>query len=147
MNADTVGRAVQWARRRAGMTQHQLARATGMPQPSVARIEAGTVVPRTATLIGILAATGHQLSVEPIELYVDREAIRRQLGMSVPRRTRQALRSGSGRILRRLRRFAVPFVLIGELAEVAHGSPITSGRVIEVCVATTDVAQERLERA
>jgi hypothetical protein len=46
--------------------------------------------------------------------------------------------------LRRLRRFGVPFVLIGDLAEVAHGSPGEVGRVIEVCVASTDVARERL---
>jgi hypothetical protein len=46
--------------------------------------------------------------------------------------------------LRRLRRFGVPFVLIGELAEVAHGSPAGVGRVIEVCIASTDVARERL---
>ncbi len=48
------------------MTQQQLAQATGMPQPSVARIEAGTVSPRASTLIELLAATGHRLAVEPI---------------------------------------------------------------------------------
>jgi transcriptional regulator with XRE-family HTH domain len=124
------------------MTQHDLARATGMPQPSIARIEAGTVVPRTETLIEILSATGHQLSVEPVDPAVDREAIRRQLAMDVPQRTVK-----TGRVLRRLRRFAVPFVLTGDLAEVAHGSPLKVGRVIEVCVASTDIAQDRLKRA
>jgi predicted transcriptional regulator len=44
-----------------------------MPQPSIARIEAGTVIPRTATLIALLHATGHQLSVVPIDPAVDRE--------------------------------------------------------------------------
>ena len=38
-------------------------------------------------------------------------------------------------------------MLIGELAEVAHGSPLGAGSVIEVCVATTEVAQDRLKRA
>jgi transcriptional regulator with XRE-family HTH domain len=147
VNAETVGRTVQWARKRAGMTQQDLALATGMPQPSIARIEAGTVVPRTATLIALLEATGYQLSVEPIGPPVDRESIRRQLAMDVPRRTRKALGSMSSPVLRRLRRFAVPFVLIGELAEVAHGSPLKVGGAIEVCVATTDVAQDRLNRA
>jgi hypothetical protein len=73
---------------------------------------------------------------------VDREAIRRQLAMDVPQRTVK-----TGRVLRRLRRFAVPFVLTGDLAEVAHGSPLKVGRVIEVCVASTDIAQDRLKRA
>jgi len=133
------------------MTQHQLAEAVGMPQPSIARIERGTVVPRTETLIALLAATGHRLTVEPIgAATVDQEAIRQRLAMSVPQRTRRALprRSTSTdpiRILRRLRRFNVPFVLIGELAEVAHGAPIKLGRApIQVCHASTDVAAQRL---
>ena len=57
------------------MTQQQLAEAVGMPQPSIARIERGTVLPRTATLIALLAATGHRLTVEPIAPTVDHEAI------------------------------------------------------------------------
>jgi len=124
------------------MTQHDLARATGMPQPSIARIETGTVTPRTATLIEILSATGHQLAVEPIDSAVDRDAIRKQLAMGVPKRTPK-----TGRILQRLRRFGVPFVLVGELAEAAQGSPVKVGRMIEVCVASTDVAQDRLRLA
>ncbi len=130
------------------MTQHDLATATGMPQPSIARIERGTVTPRSATLMEILGATGHRLSVEPIGPAVDQEAIRRQLAMAIPRRTQLAF--GSARILKRLRRFGVPFVLIGELAEVVHGSPAKpakADRVIEVCVASTNVARERLALA
>ena len=44
-----------------------------MLQPSIARIEAGTVIPRTRTLIALLEATGHQLAVVPIDPAVDRE--------------------------------------------------------------------------
>ena len=113
-----------------------------MPQPSIARIEAGSVVPRTATLIEILSATGHQLSVEPSDPPVDREAIRKQLALNVPKRTPK-----TGRILQQLRRFGVPFVLIGELAEAAQGSPLKVGRKIEVCVASTDVGRDRLKLA
>ncbi len=50
-------------------------------------------------------------------------------------------------ILRRLRRFGVPFVLIGELAEAAHGSPTRAGRHVEVVHARTDDAQQRLATA
>lgn len=132
------------------MTQHHLAEAAGMPQPSIARIERGTVQPRTETVIALLAATGHRLLVEPIGPAVeDHGAIKRQLARSVPQRTRSAM-SGTDpvRVLRRLRRFAVPFVLVGELAEVAHGAPIKIGRTpIQVCHASTDVAAERLALA
>ena len=133
------------------MTQHDLAQAVGMPQPSIARIEAGTVVPRTTSLLAILEATGHQLTVEPIGPAVDLEAIRHRRRLSHPQRTKLALgraaanrRTSPMHILRRLRRFGVPFVLIGELAEAAHGSPTRAGRDIEVVLARTDVAQQRL---
>jgi transcriptional regulator with XRE-family HTH domain len=131
------------------MTQHQLAEAVGMPQPSIARIERGTVLPRTETLIALLAATGHRLAVEPIGAgRVDEAAVRQRLRMTVPQRTRRAMPgSDPVRVLRRLRRFGVPFVLIGELAEVAHGAPIKVGRVIEVCHASTDAAAQRLALA
>ena len=144
MEAKAVGRTVRWARKRAGMTQHELAEASGLPQPSIARIERGTVIPRAATLVTILEATGHRLAVEPIGPAVDREAIRSQLRMSVARRT-QAFRGRP--ILRQLRRFNVPFVLIGELAEVAHGVPAEVRRDVEVCVAGSAQGQERLGQA
>jgi predicted transcriptional regulator len=66
MDATEIGETVKSARKRAGMTQHELAYASGLPQPSIARIESGTVIPRTTTLITILRATGHRLAVEPI---------------------------------------------------------------------------------
>ena len=154
MDAAAVGRTVKWARRRAAMTQQDLARAVGMPQPSIARIESGTVVPRTANLLALLEATGHQLAAEPMPPPVSPEAIRRRPAMSVPARTWAALgraavkdpQTNPIRILRRLRRFAVAFVLIGDLAEAVHGSPIEVGRTIEICHARTDVARERLDR-
>src|SRR6188474_495369 len=155
MDAKAIQRALRWARRRADMTQHDLAKAVGMPQPSIARIEAGTVIPRTTTLLAILEATGQQLTVEPIiGPPADLGAIRDRLRRNVPQRTKLALgRAATSRttspvhILRRLRRFGVPFVLIGELAEAAHGSPTRAGREVEVVHARTDVAQQRLATA
>jgi transcriptional regulator with XRE-family HTH domain len=152
MDAITLGKRLRWARKRAGLTQQQLADAAGVPQPSIARIERGTVMPRAAMLIDLLAATGHRLAVEPIEPAADQDAIRKRLGMSVPQRTRASMRATKGPTapvvpLRRLRRFNVPFVLIGELAEVAHGSPVRVRGPIEVCHATTQVAEERLDLA
>ncbi len=74
--------------------------------------------------------------------------------MAVPQRTHNAIGRTARdpmkspiRILRRLRRFGVPFVLVGELAEVAHGLPGKVGRVVEVCHAQTEPARERLALA
>ena len=154
MDSTSIGRRLRWARRRAGLTQQDLANATKMPQPSIARIEAGAVVPRTTTLMQLLAATGHQLAVEPIGPEVDTEEIERRLGMTVPVRTHRALgrvakdpRTSPFHVLRRLRRFNVPFVLIGDLAEAAYGAPVKAGWPVEVCHATTEVGTERLAMA
>ncbi|MBA3587194.1 MAG: helix-turn-helix transcriptional regulator [Chloroflexi bacterium] len=155
MNPASVGRTVRWARKRAAMTQNDLADAVRMPQSSIARIERGIVIPRTATLIVLLRATGHQIVVEPIGPSVSLEAIRQRLGMDVPARTWSALgravarnpRRSPIRILRRLRLFGVAFVLIGELAEAAHGSPVKVKRMIEICHSRTDVVRGRLGRA
>jgi transcriptional regulator with XRE-family HTH domain len=155
MNPASVGRALAWARRRAGMTQQELARAVEVPQSTVARIETGAVVPRTATLMQLLDATGHRLAIEPATTHdLDREAIKRTLVQAVATRTHRALgvrkpqvRTGPIHVLRRLRQFNVPFVLVGELAEAAHGAPRTRVRTVEVCHADTDVARERIAMA
>lgn len=139
------------------MTQQQLASAVDMAQPSIARIEAGTVIPRATTVMTILEATGHRLTVEPIgpSVPIDMDAIRQRLAMDVPKRTWTALGRARAadhqrspiRIVRRLRSFGVPFVLVGDLAEAAHGSPLKVARTIEVCHSRTDVARARLDQA
>lgn len=137
------------------MTQHQLSAAVEVPQSTVARIEAGTAIPRAATLMALLRATGHELIVEPIGPAVPDDAIRERLAMRIPERTWTALgravaqnpRRSPIRILRRLRLFGVAFVLTGELAEAAHGAPLKVGRRIEVCHSQTDVMRGRLDRA
>jgi transcriptional regulator with XRE-family HTH domain len=154
VNEVAIARTVRWARRRAGMTQDDLAQAVGMPQPSIARIERGTVMPRTTTLLALLRATGHQLAVEELGPAVEAEAIRRRRAVSVRTRTWDAIGRAVARnrqkspttILRRLRLAAVPFVLVGELAEVAHGSPTKVGRVVEICHPESDLARQRLGR-
>jgi len=51
------------ARRRAGLTQRELARRTGMPQSSIARIETGHTDPRVETLSRLLAGCGETVTV------------------------------------------------------------------------------------
>jgi transcriptional regulator with XRE-family HTH domain len=153
MEQTSVGRMVRWARKRADMTQVELAQASGMAQSAVARIERGSVVPRATTLISLLRATGYELGVHrTIGAGVDPEPILQRLRLSNPDRTRRALgttrdRPGPIRILRRLRRFGVRFVLIGPLAETAHGAPGRIEPVVEICHSLDPVNLERLATA
>lgn len=139
------------------MTQQHLADELGMPQPTIARIERGTVLPRTSTLMALVEATGHRLTVQPMhpELpAIDTSAIDARLLLQPSRRTQQALSARDRRPERRptrvlsvLRRFGVPFVLIGELAEAVRGAPGTIGRTIEVVHAETETARQRIGKA
>jgi transcriptional regulator with XRE-family HTH domain len=148
-----LGREIRWARRRAGLTQDELAQMLGMPQSTIARVEMGTVSPLATTLMSILEATGHRIALEPMREVREPAVLRRWQAMPIPRRTRTALgRAVNDRssdpvlLLRRLRGAGVPFVLVGRLAEGVHGVP-TKVRQIEICHSQTIVALERLGRA
>ena len=80
------------ARIRARLTQRQLARRTGIAQPTIARIEAGVADPRLRTLELLLAACGYSLqsAVRP-GTGVDRSQLRALLGLS-PRERLDLLR-------------------------------------------------------
>lgn len=86
---------VRLARREASLTQRALARRAGVPQPTVARIESGAVVPNVATLEKLLASCGYRLVAEPVEpVPVDRSAIRELLELSPADRLRRAAAEG-----------------------------------------------------
>ena len=57
------GTTLRTARRKAGLSQRDLAARVHVPQPSVARIESGAVMPRVDTLDRLLAACGARLEV------------------------------------------------------------------------------------
>jgi transcriptional regulator with XRE-family HTH domain len=79
------GTALRRARYRGGWTQRALARRSGVPQPAIARIESGAVVPRVDTLERLLNACGQALGVERLlGTEVDRTVIR-QLRRLTPR--------------------------------------------------------------
>jgi transcriptional regulator with XRE-family HTH domain len=161
MDARTsIGHHLRWARKRANMTQEQLAAAARVPQSTVARIERGNALPRTATLIALLHATGHELSVERrLGADLDPERIRFLLRLDPPERVRIGLaaamdgqrrgrrRTDPIRIVRRLRRFGVRFVLVGEMAEAARGSTVPVPAVVRVCHAQDPESLDRLETA
>ena len=80
------------ARRRAGLSQRQLAAIVGMPQPDIARIESGAVVPRVDTLGRLIAGCGERLESRPrLGIGLDRSAIRELLRLSPAERARVAV--------------------------------------------------------
>ena len=75
------------------LSQRALARAAGVPQPTVARIESGAVVPRMDSLVRLLRACGKVLVlVERAGRGLDRTLIRERLRLSMGQRARLAVR-------------------------------------------------------
>jgi transcriptional regulator with XRE-family HTH domain len=72
------------SRRRAGLTQRQLALRLGVSQAAIAKLERPGANPTFATLAGALWATGHRLEIEAPARHggVDESLIRRQLELS-----------------------------------------------------------------
>ena len=59
-------RVAEWvngARRSAGLTQRELSARSGVPQPTIARIESGKQMPRADTLDRLLKACGWELDM------------------------------------------------------------------------------------
>ena len=81
------------ARRLAGLSQRALARRARVPQPTVARIESGAVVPRVDTLDKLLAFCGWSLTSErrPGD-GIDRSSIRALRSLTPAARVRLAAR-------------------------------------------------------
>jgi transcriptional regulator with XRE-family HTH domain len=100
-----VSRMLRTARRRAGMTQRELARAASVPQATVGRIEAGLVSPRADTLGRLLTATGHELWVDRrLGEGVDRSLIRDRLRLTPAERVRLAVEEARAMPNLRIRR-------------------------------------------
>ena len=93
---------VYGARRGAGLSQRELARRSGVPQPTIARVERGQQVPRVDTLVRILDACGFELRLGPKRgVDVDISLIDHWLSMPLPQRADWG--AGYGRMLDTLR--------------------------------------------
>jgi transcriptional regulator with XRE-family HTH domain len=89
------------ARRRAGLTQRELARRAGVPQPTVSRIEGARMSPTLDTLLPLVGACGMQLTLEDVPgSGVDRSQIRERLRLSPTERLGAAV--GSQRNIARM---------------------------------------------
>lgn len=74
------------------MSQRDLASATGVPQSTVGRIESSAVEPRMDTLVRLLEAMGHEISVDRrLGQGIDRSLIRDRLRLTPEERIRLAV--------------------------------------------------------
>jgi predicted transcriptional regulator len=79
------------------MSQRELAEAAGVPQPAIARIEAGRVQPRVDTLDRLLEACGSDLEVAPrLGIGIDRTVMRRLLRLTPEERLAVAVADARG---------------------------------------------------
>ena len=83
--------AIRFCRRRAGLTQQELARRAGITQPALARIESGRVVPRLDTASRLLRECGMRLEAAPrAGQGIDRTTIRKLLALTPRQRLQLA---------------------------------------------------------
>ncbi|HEV2134950.1 MAG TPA: helix-turn-helix transcriptional regulator [Terracidiphilus sp.] len=75
-----IARAVIAARKRAGLTQTELARRMGTTQPAVTRMESGRVQPSLRTLQRLAKATGSRLLIKFEPRLAGSEAEKRAAG-------------------------------------------------------------------
>lgn len=87
-----AARYVRAARMKAGLTQRALAERSGIPQPTIAAIEAGRQEPRYATFDRLVRACGFQLEMFPtLGKGVDRTLIAELLRLTPAQRARRAI--------------------------------------------------------
>jgi transcriptional regulator with XRE-family HTH domain len=133
------------ARRSAGLSQRELAARAGVAQQEIARYERGGVTPSLERLRSLIAACGLELTfglaradnsydhqiAQALALEPAQRLERARRGAQ-PLRAARAQSTGTAApvaadvlgVLRALEQAEVQHVLIGELAEVLHGSPL-----------------------
>jgi predicted transcriptional regulator len=86
-----AARVLRYARRRAGLSQRELSRKSGVPQSTIGRIESGAVDPRASTVNRLIRACGFDLEVEPLlGQGVDRSQIEECLAVTPAERVERA---------------------------------------------------------
>lgn len=87
-----ASRMLRHARRSAGLTQRALATRTGVPQETIARIEAGRTDPHVSTLDRLLEGCEFGLEHLPrLGIGIDRAQIRERLALSPSERLARAI--------------------------------------------------------
>lgn len=87
---------IREARRRAGLTQRELAQRCGTTQSAIARLESGGSEPSLARVRRIVAATGAALQIELVPTASDPEgaAVLRNLSLTIDERWDKAVNTG-----------------------------------------------------
>lgn len=97
--------ALREARRRAGLTQRELAARAEVPQSTIGRIESGAIDPRVSTLDRLLRLCGDELDAVPRKgIGIDRSLLRENLKRSWIERIEYGVASARG--MERFRRIA-----------------------------------------
>lgn len=120
-----LGATLREERQRARLTQHELARAAGTTQSTVARIEGASRSASVGLVARLFAALGRQLkvTVEPLHADLDRE-IAAMLEVPI------AARIAEARIVEFAEDFApVPHVFAGATAALLQGAPVPPGPI------------------
>lgn len=147
----TGGDVILMARRRAQLTQRELASQLGCRQATIARWERGDRQPAFQDVQDVVSACGLQLDAHLLpEDHSWWPQIATQLGHSPAERVRQLSPPGLFvDVLAPLKALAdtrVPVIVIGEVAGALHGWPLVlSGHAVEVC-ARADAVGAVLER-
>jgi transcriptional regulator with XRE-family HTH domain len=130
-------------RRRAGLSQEQLAERLGRPQSTIARWETGQQHPPLESVVEALRACGLELTVG-IARYDDsyQARIARQLRLGPAERARRMAPAWATEGFDPIGTLAVlagaRFIVIGDVAGALHGSPIMLGaRTLQVVPAET----------
>lgn len=134
------------ARRRAGLTQQQLADRIGRPQSTIARWERGVQVPSIDTTREIVRACGLELTVG-LARFDDSylPLTDRQLSLEPAERLASLRREGFDpfTIMDALARAGVRYVLAGRAAGALHGSPLIISPPELLVVPADDAENER----
>jgi predicted transcriptional regulator len=78
------------ARKKAGLSQRELAARAGVPQSTIARIETGEIDPRNSTLDRVLSECGYSLELEQrLGIGIDRTQIHNLLAVRPRERVEQ----------------------------------------------------------
>ena len=126
-----IGRTVKRWRKRAGLSQADLAASIGTRQPQIARTERGRQSPRLDTLEAILDVCGAELRVEA-----------RRAAVDAPPPPARPATPPQTQVLRQLAFHRVACVVVGPLAERLRGADVPAPQSVTI-VARRDAANRR----
>lgn len=141
-------RLIAAAREGSGRSQRSLAEMCGTSQPAIARYESGRALPSIATLDRILAVCGLELEVRLRPLHSQAASrVDGLLAMSPTERLeREAAQVDVVTIAAALVRTGASFVVVGEVAALAHGLPVAPTQ-LEIAIDTTGEGPDRVAAA